>query len=229
MRAAAANRAAHDHSETDDIRARCCRRDVIGRLAGAGDATGPADAGHREAEWDRAPVMPAPPTGYVIGVDDVLTISVWREKDLSIEVVVLPDGKVTVPLVNEMQAAGLTVEELRTKITAALAAKNLIADAVVSVGVKQIKSRRVYIEGAVNKPGAYELTANMTITHLITVAGGLMEFAKKKEIMVIRGSEKKPDGQPVTVIVNYEDLQKGKNLAKNLIYLMPGDQVLVKQ
>ncbi len=84
--------------------------------------------------------MPAPPTGYVIGVDDVLTISVWREKDLSIEIVVLPDGKVTVPLVNEMQAAGLTVEELRTKITAALAAKNLIADAVVSVGVKQIRA-----------------------------------------------------------------------------------------
>ena len=175
------------------------------------------------------PVMPSPPTGYVIGVDDVLTISVWREKDLSVDVVVLPDGKVTVPLVNEMQAAGLTVEEFRTRIAAALASKNLIADAVVSVGVKQIKSRKVYITGAVNKPNEYELTAGMTITHLITVAGGLLEFAKQKEIMVIRGSQKKPNGEPVTIIVNYEDLQKGKNLAKNLIYLMPGDQVLVKQ
>ena len=110
---------------------------VIGDAAGAGEATGAsrrAAAPSRTGRPRRSCPRRRPATS--IGVDDVLTISVWREKELAADVVVLPDGKITLPLINEIQAAGLTVEELRTKIAAALAAKNIIADPVVSVGVK---------------------------------------------------------------------------------------------
>lgn len=171
------------------------------------------------------PVSTAP-VGYVIGVDDVLTISVWRDKDLAAEVVVLPDGRITFPLINEIQAAGLTVEQLRASVGAALSAK-YVQDPIVSVVVKP-KSRKVYITGAINKPGEYELTGQMTIVQLITLAGGLQEFADKKNITIVRVSERRPDGAPVSFVINYREIQERKNLAKNLILLKPGDQVMVK-
>jgi polysaccharide export outer membrane protein len=169
---------------------------------------------------------PAPVPNYVIGTDDVLTISVWREKDFSGDVIVRPDGKITPPGVgNDIVAAGLTVDELKVKVIEEL--KKNFDSPDVSVAVKTINSRWVYITGAVAKPGRYPLTGTMTVLQLIANAGGLQEFADRKNIMLLSASLKGKDGSPLSYKINYEELQKGKNPAKNNIELRPGDQVIV--
>lgn len=172
------------------------------------------------------PPPPAPLPNYVIGPDDVLTISVWREPDASGEVIVRPDGKVTLKIGNDVMASGLTTDELKEKVTAEL--KRFYDDPTVFVQVKTINSRRVYITGAVSRQGFYPLTGPMTVLQLIAAAGGLQEFADKKNIMLISATLKDKNGQPLTYRINYEDLAKGKNIAKNNIELRPGDQVIVR-
>ena len=113
-----------------------------------------------------APVAPLPaaavvPPGYVIGVDDVLAVLFWREKDLSGDVVVRPDGKITLPLLNDVQAAGLTPEDLRAALTTAAA--KYVAEPNVTVVVRQINSRRVFITGQIAKPGPYAVTPGLTV------------------------------------------------------------------
>ena len=134
-----------------------------------------------------APAVPGaivPPPGYVIGPDDVLSIVFWREKDLSAEVVVRPDGKISLPLLDEIEVVGLTPAELREKVMAE--ANKLVEDANATVVVKQINSRRVFITGSVTKPGVYPLTGPMTVVQLIALAGGLLEFADGDKIKVMR-------------------------------------------
>jgi polysaccharide export outer membrane protein len=169
------------------------------------------------------PAVPAgvqPPPGYVLGTDDVLTIVFWRDKDMSAEVVVRPDGRITLPLVNDVQAAGLTPEQLRERVTTEAA--KYIEDPSVTVVVKQINSLRVYITGQVAKPGVYPLTSPTTVLQLISLAGGLHEFAKSKEIVITRTE----GGTQQLLRFNYRDVLKGKNLKQN-IELKPGDTVLV--
>jgi polysaccharide export outer membrane protein len=173
----------------------------------------------------KADVRPVPtgvalPPGYVIGADDILTIVFWRDKDMSADVVVRPDGKVTLPLVNDVDAAGKTPEELRKAITEA--ASRFVEEPTVSVVVKQINSRRVYITGMVGKSGAYPLSAPTTVLQLISMAGGLSEFAHSKNIIINRAE----NGRQVALKFNYSDVQKGKNLHQN-IELKPGDTVIV--
>ena len=165
-----------------------------------------------------APV--AVPKDFVIGPEDVLSVTVWREKDLSADVTVRPDGKVTLPLVNEIQAAGLTPAQLREQLTTAMS--RFVADPSVTVAVKQINSLKVYISGQVGKPGAYPLTSPTTVLQLIVTAGGLHEFADTKNIVIIR----RQNGQETTHRFNYKDVLKGRNLAQN-IQLVPGDTILV--
>jgi len=172
------------------------------------------------------PVVVTPPTGltppadYLIGVEDVLTIVFWRDKDLSGDVTVRPDGMISVPLINEIRAAGLTPDQLRQQLVE-LAAK-YIADPNAVVVVKQINSRKVFITGMVNKIGSYSLTAPMTVLQLIAMAGGLAPFADEENIVVVR-TEK---GRQTSYRFNYKEVTKRKKLEQN-IWLQPGDQVVV--
>ena len=162
----------------------------------------------------------ATPPGYVIGPDDVLTIVFWREKDLSGDVAVRPDGRISLPLINEITAAGLTPEQLRVALTKA--ADQYVEEPTVTVIVKAINSRKVFITGQVAKPAPYPLIGPTTVLQLITIAGGLMEYADSENIGVVRTV----DGKSTRLRFNYKDVIKGKNLAQN-IELRPGDQVVV--
>jgi polysaccharide export outer membrane protein len=166
-----------------------------------------------------------PPADYIIGVDDVLVVMFRRDKDLSGEVVVRPDGKITLPLLNDIQAAGLTPEGLRERVSEE-AKRFLEDDPAVTVAVKAINSRKVFITGQVGKPGPYPIGDRLTVMQLIAMAGGLGEYAKKKDIVIIREAGTKPGGKPVTFRFNYEDIQKLRNLSSNL-ELKPGDTVIV--
>jgi polysaccharide export outer membrane protein len=156
----------------------------------------------------------------VIGPDDQLSIIYWREKDLSADVVVRPDGLISLPLLNDVQASGLTPEELRVAITKG--ATKFVEEPTVSVVVKTINSRKVFITGQVGKPGPYPLSGPTSVLQLIATAGGVNEYADKKKVVIVR----RDGGKEVTFRFNYEDVMKGKNLAQN-IELKPGDSVIV--
>jgi polysaccharide biosynthesis/export protein len=160
------------------------------------------------------------PTGYVIGPEDVLSIVFWRDKELSADVVVRPDGKISVPLLNDVQAAGYTPEQLRGQVEKA--AKKYIEDPSATVIVKAINSRKVHILGNVGKAGTYPLAGDMTVLQCIALAGGLQEYADAKNITIMR----KEDGQDRAFKFNYKDVVKGKNLEQN-IALKPGDTIIV--
>ena len=166
------------------------------------------------------PVVTPVRDAYLIGPEDVLSIVFWKEKDLSGDVTVRPDGKVTLPLLNDIQAEGRTPDELRDAIKEA--ARTFVEDPNPTVIVKEIKSRRVFITGQVDKPGPYILNGDTTVLQLIAMAGGLREFADGANITVIR---KGPEGTSVHAF-NYRDVLKRKSLAQN-IQLKPGDTVVV--
>ena len=161
-----------------------------------------------------------PPADYVIGPEDVLTIVFWREKDLSNEVMVRPDGKISLPLINEVMAAGLTPEQLRQKLSEQ--AQRFVEDPNVTVVVKTINSRRVYVTGQVSKPGPYPLMGPTTVLQLIATTGGLLEYADAKNIIIMRTE----NGKPVVYKFNYKDVVRQKNPKQN-IELKPGDTVVV--
>jgi polysaccharide export outer membrane protein len=158
---------------------------------------------------------------YVIGADDVIGIVFWKDTDMTGDHTVRPDGKITLPLLGDVAAAGLTPEALKEHITRAAA--KLIEDPSVTVVVRTINSRKVYITGQVNTPNGYPLTRDLTVMQLISLAGGLTEYADKKNITVLRAE----NGQQKAYKVNYKELSEGKNLAQNIV-LKPGDQVMVK-
>lgn len=161
-----------------------------------------------------------PPADYVIGPEDSLAIVFWREKELSSDVLVRPDGMISLPLLNDLPAAGLTPEQLRQKVIQE--ANRFVEDANVTVVVKQINSRKVFITGHVNKPGPYPLISPTTVLQLIATAGGLVEFADDKNILIIRTER----GRQMSYRFNYKDVTKRKNLQQN-IQLKPGDTIVV--
>ena len=169
-------------------------------------------------------VVPKALPDYLIGPDDVLTVAVWGEKELSGDFTVRPDGKISLLLVHEIAAAGLTTEQLREILNKQYVP--FIEAPNVSVVVKAINSRRVFVNGYVARPGPYQLGSGLTIVQLISVAGGLHDYADSKNIIVLR-AEPDADGQPVSVRVNYDDISKGRNLQQN-IALKPGDTVIVR-
>lgn len=162
---------------------------------------------------------PIPPD-YVIGVDDVLSILFWREKDLSTEVTVRPDGKISLPLLNEIRTAGLTPQQLRERLIQT--AVRFVEDPNPTVVVKQINSRKVFITGQIEKPGPYPLNGRTTILQLIATAGGLREFADGKNIAVIRTEGERQ----ITLRFNYQDVVRRQDFSQN-IDLKPGDTVVV--
>jgi len=160
---------------------------------------------------------------FVIGVEDVLAIDVWKDKDSSApQVVVRPDGKITVPLIKDVQAAGLTTKQLEESITQKLL-KFMQEPPTVTVIVLKIESQKVSIVGAIGKSGAYPLGAPMTVLELIARAGGVTEFAKGggKSIKILR----KKDGR--TIDFNLKEVMAGTNLKQN-IFLENGDIVMVR-
>jgi polysaccharide biosynthesis/export protein len=160
------------------------------------------------------------PTDYVIGPDDALSVVFWREQTLSGDVVVRPDGKISLPLLNDVQASGLTPNQLRESLVTAAA--KYVTDPSVTVIVKQINSRKVYVTGQVNKPGPFPLTDNMTVLQMLALAGGLQEWADANNILVMRTE----NGQTKSFKFNYKDVRKGKNLQQNIL-LKPGDTIVV--
>lgn len=165
-----------------------------------------------------APVLPA---GYVIGPDDILQIVFWREKELSGDVVVRPDGRISLPLLNDIVAAGRTPDELRAALLTE--ASRYFGNPNPTVVVKEIRSRKVFITGAVEKPGPYIVTSPTTVLQLISMAGGLKEYADKKNILVMRTT----NGKQAGYVVDYSAILKRQNLEQNFL-LEPGDTVLVR-
>jgi polysaccharide export outer membrane protein len=186
-----------------------------------------AAAPHAQEQQPASPVTAMPPTtavavpaDYVIGPEDVLGVVFWRDQEMSGDVTVRPDGMVTLPLIGDVQAAGLKPEALKEQIQT-VAAK-FLNDANVTVVVRQINSRKVFITGQVATPGAYPLTGPRTVMQLIALAGGLNEYADSKNISIMRVEQ----GRTRSFKFNYKDVAKGKNLQQN-IQLLPGDTVVV--
>ena len=158
---------------------------------------------------------------FVIGNDDVLAINVWKEPDVSRSIPVRSDGKISLPLAGEIQAAGRTPLALEREIADKL--KNYISEPEVTVMVQQINSQKFNILGQVMKPGAFPLTNSATVLDAIALAGGFRDFAKKKSVYVLRQNA---DGTQTRIPFNYKEVLKGENPAQN-IKLQPRDTIVV--
>jgi polysaccharide biosynthesis/export protein len=156
------------------------------------------------------------PKAYRIGAEDVISIRVWREPENSGQFVVRPDGKISVPLIGEIQAAGLTPERLSASIAEGL--QKVMVHPEVTVGVEKVNSKKYYIQGEVNKPGSYPLVIDTTVLEALVNAGGFREFANSKKIVILRGSER--------LKFNYREVTKGKKMEQNIL-VKPGDQIIV--
>jgi polysaccharide biosynthesis/export protein len=157
---------------------------------------------------------------YKIGPQDVLRIDVWKENEISRTTPVRPDGRISLPLLNDVQAAGLTPTQLAGVITEGL--KKFITNPQVTVGVTEINSRRVYVTGEVTKPGAFPIQSGMTVLQALTGSGGFTQFAKIKGIYVLRTE----NGKQVKHPFNYKDVVSGKHPELN-IEVEPGDVIVV--
>jgi polysaccharide export outer membrane protein len=159
---------------------------------------------------------------YVIGNDDVLAVKVWKEPDISRETIpVRSDGRISLPLAGEVEAAGRTPLKLEEEITTKL--KSYIAEPEVTVIVLQSNSQKFNILGMVNKPGSYLIANSATVLDAIALAGGFRDFAKQKNIYVLRQN---PDGTQVRLPFNYKDVVKGKNSDQN-VKVQPRDTIFV--
>ncbi len=159
--------------------------------------------------------------GFIIGADDVLAVNVWKEPEISRAVPVRSDGKISLPLIGEVQASGNTPRQLEGEIAKKL--ESYISQPDVTVIVQEIKSQRFNVLGQVAKPGSYLLTNSTTVLDAIALSGGFRDFAKQKSIYVLR---EKPDGTQVRLAFNYKDVIKGKNPAQN-IRIEPRDTVVI--
>jgi len=170
-----------------------------------------------------APSAAALPTDYVIGVEDLLGIVFWREQDkaLTTDVVVRPDGKISVPMLNDISAAGLTPEKLAASVQEA--AGKYIRDASATVIVREIRSRKVFVIGEVTKPGTFQLGGGMNVLQALAEAGGFTENAKRGDVVVVR----KEAGREQRFKFDYNDVVKGKKPEQNIL-LLPGDTILVR-
>lgn len=160
------------------------------------------------------------PANYVIGPDDVLGIVFFGDEALTGDVVVRPDGKISVPLLHDIQAAGLTPEALRDSLMKA--GSRYLESPNATVVVRQINSRKVFITGRVQRSGPYVLTAPTTVLQLIALAGGLTDWAEEDQIVVMRTE----NGRQVRHKFNYTDVREGKKLQQNIV-LEPGDTIVV--
>ena len=180
----------------------------------------PKDTGKESANAKSVPSEVPDPGEYRIGIEDELQISVWKEPDLSTGVVVRPDGKITMPLLNDIYVVGMQTTELQALLTEKL--KPFVNEPQVTVVVRGIKSRKVYVYGQVGKAGAYSLVERKTVLEVLAEAGGLSAFAKKRSIYVLR----EVDHKQVRIPFNYNNALKARKPNDNF-ELFPGDIVVV--
>jgi polysaccharide export outer membrane protein len=168
----------------------------------------------------QGPAPSSSPPPYVIGPGDVLQVVVWKEPDLTRDVTVRVDGRITIPLLGDVPAAGRTPADLGEEMGTLLA--RFVREPVVTVGVVQANSQRVYVLGQVIQPGAFLLGSRMTLLQVLALAGGFREFAKTDRILIIRDQP----GLRVPLEANYKKLEGDKDLSQNIV-LKPGDTVIV--
>jgi len=167
---------------------------------------------------DTSLAAPVDPKTYVIGPEDLINVDVWREPDFTKAHVVRPDGKITIPLIGDVQSSGLTPERLAAQLAAAL--KEYINEPQVTVSVQQVNSKKYSITGGVNRPGTFPLVVPTRVFDALTQAGGFREFANKKDIVIIRGDRR--------IKFNWEEVVKGRKLDQNIL-LENGDTIYVKE
>ena len=163
-----------------------------------------------------AAAAPVDPKSYRIGAEDTLMVRVWREPEVSATVIVRPDGRITLPLIGEVQAGGKTPNELDEMVTEKLS--EFLNRPEVMVAVQQVRSKKYYLTGQVNRTGSFPLVVPTTVLEALSGAGGFQQWAKKKKITILRGSQR--------FKFNYNDVIKGKNMDQN-IYLENGDHIIV--
>ncbi|MEW6730917.1 MAG: polysaccharide biosynthesis/export family protein [Acidobacteriota bacterium] len=163
---------------------------------------------------------PIDDSNYIIGPEDILTISVWKEPELTQTVAVRPDGMISLPLLNDLMASGTTTQQLKESISNRL--KQYISEPMVTVIVQSARSRKASILGEITRAGSYYINGPTTLVQLISMAGGFRDFAATDKIGVIR----QENGKTVKLKFNYRDFIKGKNLEQNIL-LQPGDVVVV--
>jgi len=191
---------------------------VLTNLAMAQDAGSSAPANAAKPAQSATGVRP---DSYIIGAEDVLSIYVWKEPDMSKTVPVRPDGMISLPLVGEIKAAGYTPVQLQDVLSESM--KKLISDPQVTVVVEKVSSLSFNIVGEVLRPGYFPLTRRMTVLDAIAMAGGFKDFAKTKKVYVLRTSA---NGTQERLLFNYKDVIKGKNPQQN-IELLPRDTIVV--
>ncbi len=193
-------------------------------LASSGSATTPGGSVGLSAQ-DAPSGVPGGPhvSNYVIGPGDLLTVTFWREPELSGDVLVRPDGLISVPLLNEIFVAGLTPEQLRLELIDR--AQQYVTEPTVTVAVAEINSRLVYITGLVTRAGSYPLVGPTTVLQLIATAGGLREFADESNIVIMRTAGDPP--VTFTHTFNFAEVVEGRRLEQNIV-LEPGDTVIVR-
>jgi polysaccharide biosynthesis/export protein len=202
----------------------------------AQDATQGSDPANAAAPApsDEAKATPLPPSttpagrvpaihsaNYIVGVGDVLEVNVWKESELSKTVPVRPDGMITLPLVGELKAVGLTPVQLQDQITGALT--KVVSEPQVTVMVVSVNSMSFNIVGQVNKPGYYPLTRPISVLDAIALSGGFRDFAKQNKIYVLRKSE---NGTEERLKFNYKEVIKGKKMSQNIM-LQPHDTLVI--
>ena len=184
--------------------------DVAYAQQGQALSTGVKGSGEVTADSDK----------YVIGPEDVLSIHVWKEDSLTRQVPVRSDGKISLPLIDEVQAAGLTPLQLKEKLTLRL--KEFIDNPSVSVIVTEANSQKVYVSGEVKTPGVYRLRGETTLLQIIPIAGGFTEWADQKKVLIIRKESEKDK----RIVVNYKKIVSGEDMGANIV-LKPGDTIIV--
>lgn len=199
---------------------------VLSTVSVAQDSTTPPPASDKATPPATAP-KPSPaaagvlPDAYVIGAEDVLSVYVWKEPDMSKSVPVRPDGMISLPLVGEVKAAGYTPVQLQDVLAEAM--KKYISEPQVTVVVEKVDSLNFNIVGEVIKPGYYPLTRRLTVLDAISLAGGFKDFAKSKKIYVLRTAA---NGTQERLPFNYKQVIKGENPQQN-IELQPRDTIVV--
>jgi polysaccharide export outer membrane protein len=189
----------------------------------------PADAAdpHKMAAPAVAPAGAKPATAapvdlktYIIGPEDALRILVWNQAGMSGEFIVRPDGRISMPLIGDVQAADKSPEQLGAEIMEKLKDGKILLDPNVSVQIAAVHSKKFYIEGEVNRPGAYDLVVPTTMMQGLVNAGGFRDFANQKNIVILR------DGGKTVLHFNYKEVSRGKHLEQN-VWLQPGDHIIV--
>lgn len=176
----------------------------------------PFTPGEAKPVDENTPAAPVDPKSYEIGPEDHLLIRVWREPDVSGAVIVRPDGRITLPLIGEVQAGGKTPAQLKEIITEKLS--EFLNRPEVMVSVIAVRSKKYYITGQVNRTGAFPLVVPTTVLEALSGAGGFQQWADRKSIVVLRGTKR--------FKFNYNQVIKGKNMEQN-IYLENGDHIIV--